>query len=111
MTSPVTWPARGTRSRSRLSSMVISLLISAVRGGRCSLAPSGASPDFDVCEVVAGEDARRLAERRVVEIHPRPGLRSVGERDIRLAACVQAAIGIARAVAFDLVERRQDGRR
>ena len=45
-----------------------------------------ASPHLDVFQVVARRDARRAAERRVVEVDPGRALAAVGQRDVRLLA-------------------------
>ena len=59
---------------------------------------------LDVFEVVARGDARRLTERRVIEVDPRALYAAIVERDIYLRSRVQAPIGMIGAVALDSIE-------
>src|SRR4029079_6665229 len=68
-------------------------------------------PYFDVLQIIARGNPRRLAERGVVEIHPRARLAAVGQRGVGLFPTVETAIGIVVAVALDVVERREHGGR
>src|SRR5437773_8893671 len=68
-----------------------------------------ASSHLQVLEIISGLDPFRAAERSIVEVHPRSGDAPVVERDRRLDACVEARVGFALAIAFDVVELAQHG--
>src|SRR5690242_19169090 len=76
------------------------------RSSICPYGPSAlGSPHLHVFEIIARRNAGGVAERRVVEVDPRAGGRTVEQKDVRLGARIQAAVRILGTIALDRVER------